>query len=223
MLSQEAIALRRRIMGVLLRNAREQARKSKKECAEVLGCSPALISAIEYGNHDTSLPQLEMLAQFLRIPVTHFLSEDVKDISAPKLPSPEIIPLRRRIIGALLRQARLDAGKSEKECADLLGCSSARITAYELGQRDIPLFELEALAGFLGVLLANFLDEEMLSVAREEASPGTSEQLAHLPADIREFVIKPTNVLYLRVAMKLSALSAETLRQIAEGLLDITY
>jgi hypothetical protein len=40
---------------------------------------------------------------------------------------------------------------------------------------------------------------------------------------VREFVLKPTNSLYLRIAMLLSDLKADHLRSIAETLLDITY
>ena len=48
------------------------------------------------------------------------------------------------------------------------------------------------------------------------------EPLSELAPDVREFVLKPTNALYLRIAMLLSAMKADSLRQIAEHLLDIT-
>jgi hypothetical protein len=48
-------------------------------------------------------------------------------------------------------------------------------------------------------------------------------QLNELPPDVRDFVLSPTNALYLRIAMLLSAMKADSLRQIAETLLDITY
>ena len=47
--------------------------------------------------------------------------------------------------------------------------------------------------------------------------------LEELPPDVRDFALKPTNALYLRIAMQLSAMKADPLRQIAETLLDITY
>jgi hypothetical protein len=47
--------------------------------------------------------------------------------------------------------------------------------------------------------------------------------LAQLPAEVREFMLEPGNLLYIRLAMRLSPLSAETLRSIAEELLEITY
>jgi hypothetical protein len=51
----------------------------------------------------------------------------------------------------------------------------------------------------------------------------TAARLHSLPPEVQDFVLNPTNALYLRVAMELSALKADSLRQIAETLLDITY
>ena len=44
-----------------------------------------------------------------------------------------------------------------------------------------------------------------------------------LPFEYQVFVARPINQSYLRVAMKLEQMSAEALRTIAEGLLEITY
>jgi transcriptional regulator with XRE-family HTH domain len=248
--AQEEMALRRKVIGVLLRNAREQADKSKKKCAEALGSSTSLINRIEQGESDVSLPQLEILAVLFRIPIEYFWSGDLNTPSFPNPLPPAAIPLRRRIIGTLLREARLDAGKTLKECAQFLGYSPARVSAYEYGQRDIPFLELLDLARFIDVPITHFLDESFKSagesatayppappalpaarsgqggavVARGRAVDNEQSQQFHdLPGDVQEFVLNPANTLYLRVAMKLNTLSAETLRQIAEGLLDITF
>jgi hypothetical protein len=44
-----------------------------------------------------------------------------------------------------------------------------------------------------------------------------------LPANLQDFVCKPVNRPYVELALKLSELSVERLRAIAEGLLEITY
>ena len=44
-----------------------------------------------------------------------------------------------------------------------------------------------------------------------------------MPAEIRDFALKPINQSYLELAMKLSKMPAGQLRVIAEGLLEITY
>jgi len=47
-------------------------------------------------------------------------------------------------------------------------------------------------------------------------------RMQELPPDLQEFVLKPSNALYLKIAKQLSVLSADTLREVAETILDIT-
>jgi len=221
---QEAMTLRSKILGVLIREARQRARKTLKECAAALGCSPYTLSQIEHGRSPVSLPQLEVLAYILGVPLEYFLHNgQLPEEPAPPVPLAEVMALRRRIIGALLRQARLQAGKTQSECAELLGCSVSRISQYEFGQRDIPLPALEVLADFLEVPLEYFLDEQSPLVPPRERERRDWERFSQLPPEVRDFILRPANILYLRIAMKLSALSAEALRAIAEELLEITY
>jgi hypothetical protein len=44
-----------------------------------------------------------------------------------------------------------------------------------------------------------------------------------LPLEVRQFVATPVNRPYLELAMKLSSMSRDKLRAVAENLLDITY
>jgi hypothetical protein len=48
------------------------------------------------------------------------------------------------------------------------------------------------------------------------------QKFNELPEDIQSFVCQPVNRPYLELAMKLSSMSREKLRSVAEGLLDIT-
>jgi transcriptional regulator with XRE-family HTH domain len=224
MYTKEAMAIRSKIIGVLLRNARTRAGKSRQDCAVVLGCSPNTISQFEYGRKDITLPQLEILAYFFGLPITYFWDKDaILEEEEMDQPVDEIMVIRRKIIGVLLRQARLDAGKSQKQCAEALTCSAQRISQYERGQRDIPLPKLETLADFLEVPITHFLDEQTAPLSREAPIGRGVETFDELPPDVRDFVLNPTNALYIRIAMKLSTLSVDVLRQIAETLLDITF
>jgi transcriptional regulator with XRE-family HTH domain len=224
MYTKEAMAIRSKIVGVLLRNARTKAGKSRNDCAAVLGCSPDTISQFEYGRKDITLPQLEVLAYFLGLPITYFWDKDaIPEEEEMDRPVNEIMTVRRKIIGVLLRQARLDAGKNQKQCAAALSCSAERISQYERGQKGIPLPELEALADFLDVPITHFLDEQTTPLSTEAPEVRGVETFAELPPDVRDFVSNPTNALYIRIAMKLSTLSVDALRQIAETLLDITF
>ncbi|PWH13641.1 MAG: hypothetical protein DDG58_13655 [Ardenticatenia bacterium] len=223
-LRQEGATLRRKMVGVLLQHARRRANRTIEEVAEVLGVAPEVISDFEWGRRDISLVELEILAHLYRVPVAYFWSEEIADArSDGKFPVAAIMGLRRRILAVLLQQARIEAGRSREELAQLLDCPPTRIAAYETAERDIPLVELETIAQFLGVPMSYFFDQGIQPAGESLPDMEELRQLAELPADVRHFIIKPGNILYLRIAMQLSALPASTLRRLGEGLLDITY
>lgn len=222
-MDEEAIALRNRIIGVLLRDARIKAGRTKGECAAILGVSVSTITAYEEGRKPISLPELEILAFFLDVPVNHFWNHNPQLISEESPPPvQDILALRHRIVGALLQKARQEAGKSRKDLAQLLGCPVSRIKAYEYGERPIPLAELEMLARALNHPLDYFLDQAG-PIGEWEEEERALRAFRELPPEIREFVSKPINRSYLEVAMKLAEMPAGALRQIAEGILEITY
>lgn len=221
---EEKLALRNRIIGLLLRDARERAEKTKRECAAALGVSTGTITAYEEGRKAISLPEIEVLAYVLDAPVSHFWEHD-PDFEAEEEPPPlqEVLALRHRIVGALLRQARLEADVSQKELAEVMGCSSSRISSYEFGKRPIPLAELELLAQHLRLPLEHFLDNQEGPVGEWERQQETYERFLDLPREMQDFIALPVNIKYLEVAVKLAQMPAGGLRAIAEGLLDITY
>jgi hypothetical protein len=47
-------------------------------------------------------------------------------------------------------------------------------------------------------------------------------QFLELPRELQAFVCQPVNRPYIELAMKISSMSTEKLRSVAEGLLDIT-
>lgn len=53
-------------------------------------------------------------------------------------------------------------------------------------------------------------------------SEETIQSFLELPMELREFVAMPVNRPYLELAMKLSNMSKDKLRSVAEDLLDIT-
>ena len=220
----DVFAIRRKIIGVLLQGARLRAGRTKKECAGVIGVSPAILTAYEEARRDISLSELELLAYFLHAPVRSFLEGDDESLVAVQVsPNVQVMVLRNRIIGALLREAREQKGKSQKELAQAAECSPRRIAQYERGETPIPLVKLEAMAEYLGVPASHFLDEGVGTVGERELQDRQSELLQSLPEDMRAFVSQPINVPYLRVAMHLADMPAGTIRRLAEGLLDITY
>jgi transcriptional regulator with XRE-family HTH domain len=221
-----AYVVRSKMLGVLLRDARQAAGKSNRECAEVLGLPTGAYNAYELGQKSPSLPELELLAYFFDMPLKHFWGQEVRSEqprhNAAQLPSAAITQLRDRIIGAQLRKARVAAKIKLKDLAEQVGLSGSRLSAYEFGERPIPLPDLEALAQRLNLNLED-LFESQGTVGEWDSTQRAVERLKELPADLRDFVTQPANEHYLRLARKLSELPADKLRGIAESLLDITY
>jgi transcriptional regulator with XRE-family HTH domain len=222
----QAIAIRNKIIGILVKRARLRAGKSQRECAEFTGCSPSTFGQYEQGRKGLSLPQLEALAFLLDVPPASLWDDahpGPPKSSEKSLPLAQMMVLRRKILAVKFRQCRHAAGLTQKAMGNLLGCSAHMVSQYELGRRDIPLAELELAAERSGWTLANFLDEQTIPLSKAEQDRLTLAQLNELAPDVRDFVLKPTNALYLRIAMQLSTVKADNLRQIAETLLDITY
>jgi transcriptional regulator with XRE-family HTH domain len=218
------ITLRTKKLGVLIRDARLSARRTLKECAEAIGVRRAVLDAYEEGRLAPSLPELEVLVYYLKLPLSHFWGTAA--MSDDKLPNeeldlPQLLALRQRLIGALLRQERNAANLSIKDVAKAIGISSSRLTAYELGERPIPLPHLEAMIIALGSKIETFFDRSG-PVGHWMTSQKAMDKFLELPEEMQVFVCLPVNRPYLELAMKLSEMSRERLRSVAEGLLDIT-
>lgn len=216
--------LRQKIVGLKIRHARTEAGLTLKDLGQALGLSASVVSEIEFGQRDVTLPQLEVMALLFNVPVSYFWAEDPIEAVERSLPTVEAIALRQRIIGVLLRQARTEAGHSQEDLANFLSVPESQIAAYELGETEIPLSALESLAGYLEVSIDYFIDQGLsFDQANGHLTLNELARLSELPKEVREFLANPANLLYINIAMRLSDLSAETLRNLAEGLLEVTY
>jgi transcriptional regulator with XRE-family HTH domain len=213
---------RAKILGVLIQDARLHAGRSVEDCARVLNIAPEAFSRAEEGTHVISLPELEALAMYLEVPMAHFWGSQTLENSRPASYE-EMLALRNKIVGALLRQARLEAGRSAEELAEEIGTDVERIHAYEMGAEKVPFLELEKLGQYLGVTIDYFLDDKRGPLGRHEAAQEMQKRFNELPRDVQEFVVKPINISYLETAMRLSEMDVDKLRNIAAGILDITY
>jgi transcriptional regulator with XRE-family HTH domain len=223
--SKQAIAIRNRIVGALVKRARLKAGKSRRECAELLGCSPFAFSQYEQGRWGLSLSQLEVLAHPLNVPLANLWDDSSVPADGPENDPATLrqaMLIRRKILAVQFRKCRRAGGLTQKEMGDLLGRSTGIIGRYERGECDIPLAELEVVAGRCGKALADFFEDQPTSPSQAEVRLHSTGDLSELPPDVRDFILKPTNALYLRIAMLLSSMKADSLRQIAETLLDIT-
>lgn len=62
----------------------------------------------------------------------------------------------RKVFLRLLRRIRLDANLTQKQLADLLGITQARVSKYEQGERRLDMLELKKVCDAIGVSLTEF-------------------------------------------------------------------
>jgi transcriptional regulator with XRE-family HTH domain len=219
-----AITLRSKKLGVLLKAARLSAGKSIEDCAEVINSPNEVIEAFEIGDASPSLPELEALAFYLKIPLEHFWGREVtlaEKADTYKFDSDRLLAIRQRMIGAQLRQARFDAGQSLEGLAEKSGLEIDQLTMYEIGEQPIPLPELESLANVLNRPLKDFQDNRG-PIGTWLKQQRVLQNFAELTPDLQDFLSKPINRPYLELAQRLSEMNVEKLRAVAEGLLEIT-
>jgi transcriptional regulator with XRE-family HTH domain len=219
-----AVTLRAKKLGILIRDARLEAKKSLKECGEAVGASSSKITSFERGNKSPTLPELELLSYFLNVPISHFWKDQIKSTDPTLLENihtEHALILRDRYIGEKLGEHRINAKISYKDIREATRITPAKMKKYEKGDSPIPLPELELLCTLFNLSLFNFFDPDS-SIGKWVIANNNIEDFLKLPLDIQDFVGKPVNFPYLEIAQRLSEMSTEQLRAIAEGLLEIT-
>ena len=78
------ITIREKKLGLLIRDARMAERRSIKECADAIGIKPGLFRAYEEGRRAPSLPELETLVYYLKLPLSQFWGNETRSDSAPR-------------------------------------------------------------------------------------------------------------------------------------------
>jgi transcriptional regulator with XRE-family HTH domain len=222
--NSQAAILRSKKLGVLIRDARLAKGKSLQGCARAMGVDPLKFEAYELGENCPSLPEMELLAHFLDIPLEHFwgrVTISKSALSEKKFDAAQLVLLRQRMIGVMIRQARIEKGLSLENLAQQAGLASNSLEKYEYGEAAIPVPVLERLAGILNRPLREFQDRHGPVggwVNQQHAVKGFLE----MPSELQAFVSKPINRPYLELAQRLSEMSVDKLRGVAEGLLEIT-
>ncbi len=221
---QAQVIVRTKKLGVLIRDARLAERKTIAECAAATGLPPGILRAWEEGRKSPSLPEVEVLAFYYSLPMSHFWSKDARSGEAAPtkaLNLPALVSIRQRLVGAMLRQEREKASLSLRALSETSGLSLPKLKSYELGERPIPLPELEGLISLLGGRVETLFDQNG-PIGQWMAEQKAIDEFLELPRELQEFVCKPINRPYLELARKLSNMSTDKLRSVAEDLLDIT-
>lgn len=221
---EESYRIRGKMIGVLLRDARLSAGRSIEDCARVLRMTPGQVEAWEYGDAVASLPQLEILAYYLDVPVSHFWSMETLEgdqAHKPRDAQGEYMALRNRMIGVLLRQAREEQQLTLEEVSAVSHIPVDILTNYELGETSLPMHELSVLAGIVRKNTNYFLESSsyigQLLTIREEWGHFTD-----LPEEVRQFAADPLNVGFIEIAIIFKQMPSDKLRRIAESMLEIT-
>lgn len=219
----ESYRIRAKMVGVLLHDARMNAARSVEDCARLLHVTSQQIEAWEFGDIVPSLPQLELLAYYLDVPVSHFwgtqtLEEDRHTVTSAQ---DEYLALRDRMVGALLRKAREDNSISIEDLSSSSGIPVATILHYELGELSLPMHELSVLASGVKKNMAYFL-EGSSHVGEWLSQQEQWKHFADMSQELREFAASPKNVGYIEIAHMLSKMPTDKLRVIGESFLDIT-
>lgn len=213
---------RAQMLGNLIREARLYAGREVEETAVALSLSPEQYTQIEAGEGDISLPELEALALYFKVPMGYFWGRE-KLITPRPVDYQNLITLRHRVIGVLLRQLRLQARQSPQALADLIGVEVETIHDYETGKTAVPYLHLETLSRHLDVPITHFVDDQHGPLGRHEAEQRLQKIFGELDPEMQAFLSNPTNVSYMGTAKILSEMDVQRLRQVAESILDITF
>jgi transcriptional regulator with XRE-family HTH domain len=215
--------IRAKKLGILMRDAREKSGKPLESCAQAIGVSTEELQAIESGERPVTLPELEILAYYLDVPLEHFWDNEVlKTVERNKVENPEQLKeARQKAIGDLILQSRNEAGLTQDDLSTQAGIPLTNLQAYEQGEAPIPLPDLEALAMILNNAIKDYEDHTG-PVGNWFTRKQSVNSFLELSPELQEFVSKPINRPYLELAVKLSELKVERLRDLGESLLEIT-
>lgn len=219
----ESYRLRAKMIGVLLRDARLNAERTIEDCAFLLRISPQEMEAWEFGDATPSLPQIELLAYYLGVPVSHFWGMETLEAKHGRHVDiqTEYTALRNRMIGALLHQAREEGNLTLEALSEASAVPVEQIRSYEMGETPIPMHELSVFSGLVKKNTNYFLESsghigELLA---------TREEWKHfnaLPEEKRRFAANPRNVGFIEIAIMLSKMPVDNLREVGASILDIT-
>ena len=217
--------IRTKKLAILVKDARLSAGKSEAEAAQALSISEGRYRTYELGTQSPSLPELEISAFLFNVPLNHFWGSQLLS-EKPRMDDSERLNklhgLRQRIVGASVRKARMEAALTTGNLSEMLAISEEQLESYELGKTPIPLPELEMIASAVDKPIHSFFDHTSF-LGQWADQQQSVKQFLDLDPDLKTFVCKPINQPYLHLAVRLSEMSVDKLRAVAEGLLEITY
>ena len=211
-----------KITGVKLRQARDAAGHTIADCASRLEIAPEALEAWEFGEGQPNLSQLEMLASYLNVSVSDIWQSQQSDSVVDSVTDQdEFSALRRRLVGGLLRAAREAEGVSVEQLSKTVEIDVDLLSAYELGERVIPMDQLSILAEAVERDLGYFQETEM---EPNSISPYLAEWPANLevPDEVLKLSANHKSKDLIKLAVAFSHIPSEELQRIAAALLAIS-
>jgi transcriptional regulator with XRE-family HTH domain len=137
MADRQAIQLRTKMLGAVLRQARTAAGRTLKETAAMIGVSSGVLASYERGSRGISLPELELLGYQLQAPLHRFLRPSRNETVKAEFNPAVMISLRQHYIGAMIRSRRTEVEMSLRDLAKFSGIPAPRLASYEQGSADL--------------------------------------------------------------------------------------
>jgi transcriptional regulator with XRE-family HTH domain len=215
----------RRSIGAAIRIAREGAGRKPRDLAAQLGLTTPALLAIESGEHDATLPQLEAIAYLLDLPVQAILrptpaaAERGTPATADNLDT--IIRLRGYIVGARLKQARMAQNETPQQAAAATGIGAREIEQFEIGARQPVIGELERLTRHYALTIDDLLDLGVGPLGETQLRQRQQAAFDALPAELRTLIGSPNGPQQLELARRISTLSPDQLRELARAFAEL--
>lgn len=214
--------IRAKILGVLVRDARIHAGRSIEESSRVLGVSTELFEKIENGLELPDMPFLEALSMYLNVSFERFWGDQTLG-GFPVGDFEELMTQRRASLATQVKTLRESAEKSVAEVAKSAAFEEAHLAGLEDGSIPITVFEAEKIANALSLSMWELQDKDKEgALHNHEELQKLMKQIRNMPEDMRAFIVQPVNQPYLQMAMKLSKMEVNRMRDFAADILEIT-
>jgi len=154
-----------------IKKVRTRKQQSIHNCAMILDISKENYLKFESGEKPLSLPEIELIAIYLGIPLENlFDSDPVKDDSLLVLQDevqPQYRNLRQKMIRARFKVEKAKRGISLEKLHQETGISLETLTFYENGVLPIPIHHLMQISEALSLSMEAFINQEITSEKEE--------------------------------------------------------
>lgn len=205
-----------------IKTARVKSRNSLKSCADELNIPLGRYTAYESGAIIPSLPEIELLAYYLKAPILDIISEqeETYPFYTSDFPGGYVdffLHLRHKMIGAKLRQLREEKQISPSQLADQAGFLVEDLESFELGQTPIRLSILFRMLEVLNCSLLDIIDQTSL-IGKWHQDASSIKLFFRLPRNVQSALLHSENQKYLEFIQKLLCASENDIDNLTQAL-----